>query len=150
MNLGRLSLFSVHVLTASGAALSLLALMAITDREWTLPLSARIALLVDGVDGPIARRYRVRERLPDWDGAAMDNVIDYTSYVFAPAIIIAKAIGLSPLLGAVAGIIITVSGALYYADTRTKQPIIHSAASPSSGTWWPSVFTRFRRRRPSP
>ena len=123
MDVGQRYLFAIHVLTASGAALALLALMAITAEDWnTAFVWLGIALLVDGIDGPIARRFRVRERLPQWDGAAMDNVIDYTTYVFAPAIIIAKAIGLSPILGVIAGIIITVSGALYYADTRMKQP----------------------------
>jgi phosphatidylcholine synthase len=81
-----------------------------------------IALLVDGIDGPIARRYRVRERLPKWDGAALDFVIDYTSYVFAPAIIVAQALQLPEGVGALTGIIIAVSGALYFADTRMKQP----------------------------
>ena len=49
----------------------------------------------------VARRLgRVRERLPQWDGAAMDNVIDYTTYVFAPAIIVARALELPPAIGA--------------------------------------------------
>jgi phosphatidylcholine synthase len=123
MNVGQRYLFAIHILTATGAALALMAVRAITDENWNAAFVwLGIALLVDGIDGPIARRYRVRERLPQWDGAAMDNVIDYTSYVFAPAIIIGNAIGLSPFLGALAGIIITVSGALYYADTRMKQP----------------------------
>jgi phosphatidylcholine synthase len=121
--LGQLGLFSIHLLTASGAALSLLAVMAITDREWNLAFVwLGIALLVDGIDGPIARRYRVRERLPKWDGAALDFVIDYTSYVFAPAIIVAQALQLPQGVGALTGIIIAVSGALYFADTRMKQP----------------------------
>lgn len=117
------AIFGVHLLTASGAAIALLALMAVVSEDWnTAFLWLGIALLVDGVDGPLARRFRVRERLPSWDGAAMDEVIDYTTYVFVPAIIVVQAFGLSPLLGAIAGIIITVSGALYYADTRMKQP----------------------------
>ena len=64
----------------------------------------------------------MRERLPKWDGAALDFVIDYTTYVFVPAIIVARALELPPLLGAFCGIVVAVSGALYFADTRMKRP----------------------------
>src|SRR3954454_19660770 len=97
MNVEQRSLFAIHLLTASGAAFSLLAVMAIAEGAWNRAFVwLGIALLVDGVDGPLARRPRVRERLPKWDGAALDFVIDYTTYVFAPAIIVAQALGLSP------------------------------------------------------
>jgi phosphatidylcholine synthase len=120
---GQRHLFAIHLLTASGAALSILAVMAALAGDWnTAFLWLGLALIVDGIDGPLARRHRVRERLPKWDGAAMDEVIDYTSYVFVPAIIVAEGFGLSGWAGALAGIIIAVSGALYYADTRMKQP----------------------------
>jgi phosphatidylcholine synthase len=123
MNVGPAHLFAIHLLTASGAALSLLAVMAIADGDWnTAFVWLGIALLVDGIDGPLARRHRVRERLPKWDGAALDFVIDYTSYVFAPAIIVAQALGLPAGIGPIAGIVVAVSGALYFADTRMKQP----------------------------
>jgi len=121
--LGQFYLFGIHLLTASGAALALLAVMAIADGNWdTAFVWLGIALVIDGIDGPLARRHRVRERLPKWDGAALDFVIDYTTYVFAPAIIIAQALGLPDFIGAVTGIIVAVSGALYFADTRMKQP----------------------------
>ena len=120
---GQRHLFAIHLLTASGGALAVLAVMAIADGNWdTAFVWLGIALLVDGIDGPIARRNRVRERLPKWDGAQLDNVLDYTTYVFAPAIIVAQAFGLSAPWGAVAGIVVAVTGALYYADTRMKQP----------------------------
>jgi phosphatidylcholine synthase len=116
-------LFAIHLLTASGAALALLAVMAITSGNWNAAFVwLGIALLVDGIDGPIARRWRVRERLPKWDGAALDFVIDYTSYVFVPAVIIAQALSLPSPIGALTGIVVAVTGALYFADTRMKQP----------------------------
>ena len=121
--MGQATLFGIHLLTASGAAFALLAVMAVAEGNWnTAFVWLGIALLVDGIDGPLARRHRVRERLPKWDGAALDFVIDYTTYVFVPAIIIAQALELPPILGAIAGIIVAVSGALYFADTRMKQP----------------------------
>lgn len=116
-------LFSIHLLTASGAALAVLAVLAIVDRSWNAAfLWLGIATLVDGVDGPLARRHRVRQRLPLWDGAALDFVVDYVTYVFAPAIIVGRALGLEPVVGAIAAVVVAVSGALYFADTRMKQP----------------------------
>jgi phosphatidylcholine synthase len=116
-------LFAVHLLTASGAALALLAVLSAASAQWSSAfIWLGIALLIDGIDGPIARRCRIRERLPKWDGAALDNVIDYTTYVFVPAIVAAKGLELSATWGAVAGIVIALSGALYYGDTRMKQP----------------------------
>ena len=121
--MGQRHLFAIHLLTASGAAFALLSVLAVVDERWsTAFIWLGIALLVDGVDGPIARRYRVRERLPQWDGAALDFVIDYTTYVFVPAVIVARALNLPPYVDAAMGFVIAVSGALYFADTRMKQP----------------------------
>ena len=84
-------LFGVHILTASGAALALLAALATFSQNWQATfVFIGLALFVDAIDGPLARRLRVSERLPKWDGAALDYVIDYTTYVFVPAIIIAN------------------------------------------------------------
>jgi phosphatidylcholine synthase len=123
MNVGQPYLFGIHLLTASGGALAILAVIAVSNGDWNQCFVwLGIALLIDGVDGPLARRHRVRERLPKWDGAQLDNVVDYTTYVFVPAIIVAEGLGLQPPWGALAGILVAVSGALYYADTRMKQP----------------------------
>ena len=81
--------WAVHLLTASGAALALLALDAVfraAFREALLWLFA--ALVVDGVDGTLARSARVQERIPRIDGAALDLVIDYLTYVVIPALVI--------------------------------------------------------------
>src|SRR5215217_9740581 len=51
------------------------------DMFWWLGL----ALAVDGIDGPIARKVRVKEVLPNWSGDTLDNVIDYVTYVLLPA-----------------------------------------------------------------
>jgi phosphatidylcholine synthase len=120
---GQRHLFAIHLLTASGAALAVLSVLAIAVQDWRAAFSwLGVAMLVDGIDGPLARRHRVREQLPQWDGAALDFVVDYVTYVFAPAIIVGQALGLTPVLGGVAAVIAAVSGALYFADTRMKQP----------------------------
>lgn len=88
--------WGVHLLTASGAVLALLALDAVergSFREALLWLFA--ALLIDGVDGTLARAVRVQERLPRIDGAALDLVIDYLNYVLVPTLIVLRA-GLLP------------------------------------------------------
>jgi phosphatidylcholine synthase len=119
---GQSLLYAVHLLTASGAALAVLAAIAVAGLDWrTAFIWLGLALIVDGIDGPIARRLRVRERLPDWDGGTLDFVIDYTTYVFVPAIILALGCGLSGFAAALAATMVAVSGAIYFADTRMKQ-----------------------------
>jgi phosphatidylcholine synthase len=81
--------WAVHLFTASGIVLALLALDAVIggrDREALLWLFA--ALAVDGIDGSFARAARVKERLPRIDGEVLDLVIDYTTYVLIPALMI--------------------------------------------------------------
>jgi len=115
--------FAVHLFTASGAAFAVLAALAVVQYDWrTAFIWLGLALIVDGIDGPIARKLRVRERLPNWDGSALDFVIDYTTYVFIPAVILALGCGLTGVIAAVAGVAVAVSGALYFADSRMKQP----------------------------
>jgi len=117
----RALIFSVHILTAAGAALALLALLAATRNEWALMfLWLGVALVVDAVDGPIARALKVAEKLPRWSGETLDLVVDFTTYVFVPAYAIAAS-GLMPgLLGLAAGIVVAVTGTLYFADRNMK------------------------------
>ena len=113
--------FAVHILTASGAALALLALMAAVSHAWALMfLWLGIALVVDGIDGPLARRLDVVGKLPRWSGETLDLVVDFVTYVFVPAFAIAAS-GLMPFyLGIATGVVVTVTGALYFADRNMK------------------------------
>ena len=115
--------FSVHVLTACGAALSLLALTAAVGEKWSLMFFwLALALAVDAVDGALARQLAVKERLPRWSGDTLDLVVDYLSYVFVPTYAIVAA-GLLPAVAAIpAGIVILVTSALYFADRGMKTP----------------------------
>src|SRR3954464_4206918 len=79
-----------------------------------------IALVVDGVDGTIARRLEVAETLPRWSGDMLDLVVDFVTYVFVPAYAIVSAGLLPQPLALPAGIVIVVSGALYFADRDMK------------------------------
>jgi len=113
--------FTVHVLTASGAALAFIALILATLGAWPAMFGVLgLALIVDGVDGPLARRLRVGERLPRWSGDVLDLVVDYLTYVFVPAYALTMN-GMMPLpLAAACGIVIVVTGALYFADGAMK------------------------------
>jgi len=66
--------------------LALLALAAVEGGRWREALLWLLAaLVVDGIDGTLARKARVAERLPRIDGSALDLVVDYLTYVFVPA-----------------------------------------------------------------
>jgi phosphatidylcholine synthase len=113
--------FSVHLLTACGAALALLALIAAARADWAAMFVALgLALIVDAIDGPIARRLKVSQTLPRWSGATLDLVVDFVTYVFVPAYAIAASGLLPPALAVPAGAAIAISGALYFADRDMK------------------------------
>lgn len=117
----RIAAFSVHLFTASGAAVAFGALIAAVQGEFTVMFALLgIALLIDGVDGYFARRLRVAEVLPRWSGEVLDHVIDYLTYVFIPALALASGAILPPMLAVPAALAVVVSGALYFADREMK------------------------------
>ncbi|MDJ0929534.1 CDP-alcohol phosphatidyltransferase family protein [Breoghania sp.] len=81
-----------------------------------------VALVVDGVDGPLARAVNVTERLPTWSGAALDFVIDYATYVLLLAFAIATVGLMSTSYNLIAAGLVVVSGALYFAYEGMKLP----------------------------
>ena len=117
----RTAAFAVHVFTACGAACALLALVAAVRGEWAQMFGwLGVALFIDGVDGTFARRLRVAQLLPRWSGDVLDLVVDILNYVFVPAYALAAS-GLLPSVAAVPlGIVIVVSGSLYFADRLMK------------------------------
>ena len=89
--------FAVHIFTATGAALALIALVYAVQGQWpAMFLCFGIALVVDGVDGTIARRLEVAKLLPRWSGDVLDLVVDFVTYVFVPAYAIVAG-GLLPI-----------------------------------------------------
>ena len=113
--------FTIYVFTATGAALALLALILGTGGHWAgMFLCLGLALVIDGVDGPLARAFEVQKLLPRWSGDTLDLVVDFTTYVFVPAYAIAAS-GLMPQpLAIPAGVVVVISGALYFADREMK------------------------------
>ncbi|MBI3504127.1 MAG: phosphatidylcholine/phosphatidylserine synthase [Proteobacteria bacterium] len=81
--------WAVHALTASGAVIGLLALFAVIEGDARKALLwLGLALIVDGIDGPVARKLDVANRLPRFDGALLDLVVDYLTYVVVPAVLL--------------------------------------------------------------
>lgn len=84
--------WSVHLLTASGAVWGFLAMEAAFESAWRVAfLWMLVAVAVDAIDGPLARLFRVKELIPHFDGALLDNIIDYLNYVVVPVVIIRQA-----------------------------------------------------------
>jgi len=117
----RVRAFAIHVFTATGAALAFLALILATGEHWAaMFFCLGLALIVDGLDGPLARAFDVAEEAPRWSGDVLDLVVDFTTYVFIPAYAIAGSGLLPHALALVAGVVICITGALYFADRNMK------------------------------
>jgi phosphatidylcholine synthase len=113
--------YCVHVLTAAGAAFALAAVIYAAAGRWTaMFLCLGIAIIIDGVDGPIARSIKVAEVLPRWSGDVLDLIVDFVTYVFVPAYAIAAGGFMPPPLAVCAGVLIVITGALYFADRDMK------------------------------
>ena len=113
--------FAIHVFTACGAALAFLSLILATGEHWAaMFFCLGLALIVDGLDGPLARAFNVAEVLPRWSGDTLDLIVDFTTYVFVPAYAVAASGMLPEALALTAGVVICISGALYFANRNMK------------------------------
>jgi len=85
----------VHTYTATGAVLAFIAAWAVVHGSDRLALGAMfVATIVDATDGVLARRARVKEVLPDVDGARIDDIVDYLTFVFVPMLLLEATGGL--------------------------------------------------------
>ena len=117
----RVSAWSVHALTASGALWGLLAVLCIARSEFREALIFMIvAIAVDSVDGMLARWVRVKETMPWFDGALLDNLVDYLNYVFVPAVFIHEAQLLPPSLALLSSIVLCVASAYQFCQIDAK------------------------------
>src|SRR6266699_5235045 len=128
----RAAAFSVHIFTALGAGLALIAMLEAVREHWAAMFAwLGVALLVDAIDGPIARRLDVVRVQPNWSGEGLDLVVDFVTYVFVPAYAITASGLLLPLPAPLLGAGIVVSGALYFADRRMKAADNHFRGFPA-------------------
>ena len=138
----RAAAFAVHAFTALGAGVALIALLEAVHEHWTAMFWwLGVALVIDGVDGPMARRLDVVRLQPNWSGEVLDLVVDFVTYVFVPAYAITASGLLWPIAAPVLGAGIAVSGALYFADRRMKSDDNHFRGFP--GLWNVAAFYLF-------
>jgi phosphatidylcholine synthase len=143
----RAAAFSVHVLTALGAGVALLALLEAVREHWAAMFWwLGVAMVIDGIDGPLARRLDVVRVQPNWSGEVLDLVVDFATYVFVPAYAIAASGLMPPLIASLLGFAIAVTGALYFADRRMKSADYHFRGFP--GLWNFAAFYLFLLQPP--
>ena len=105
--------WGVHLFTATGAVWGLLSLIAIHEHQWRVAfIWIAVSILVDSVDGSLARWLRIKEHTATFDGALLDNIIDYLTYVIVPAFFFYEA-GMLPPQAVLAGPILIVLTSAY-------------------------------------
>ena len=119
--IARLGAASVHLLTASGAVLALLALRAVHDGDWQMMFVwLGAALIVDAVDGPLARLLAVKTVLPRFSGERLDLIVDYLTYVAVPAYALTEAPLLPEAARLPAAAAILLASLFHVADRNSK------------------------------
>jgi phosphatidylcholine synthase len=119
--IARLGAASVHLLTATGAVLALLALRAVQAGDWQMMFVwLGIALAVDAVDGPVARLVGVKVVLPRFSGERLDLIVDYLTYIVVPAFALTQATLLPEVTRLPAAIAILLSSLFHVADLNSK------------------------------
>ncbi|MDR5898464.1 CDP-alcohol phosphatidyltransferase family protein [Halomonas vilamensis] len=113
--------WGVHAFTASGVLLGTMAMLSLIDNN---PVACLLwlgaAMLVDGVDGSLARKYEVKTTLPHFDGATLDMVIDYLTWAFIPALFIYFFVALPPHVELLAVFIILLSSMFCFCNVNMK------------------------------
>jgi phosphatidylcholine synthase len=139
--------FSVHVFTASGGAVAVLALYAAVERNFPTCFAwLGLALFIDGIDGTLARAARVQVTAASIDGVVLDLVIDFLTYVLVPVVALWRS-DLMPIAASFwIGLIVTIASALYFADTRMKTDDLWFRGFPA--TWNIIVLYLFILRLP--
>ncbi len=112
---------SVHLFTASGGAVALLALYAAIERDFAACFAwLGLALFIDGIDGTLARAAKVTETAPIIDGVVLDLVVDFLTYVMVPIIALWRSDLMPTGVAFWLGLVVTLASTLYFADTRMK------------------------------
>ena len=136
------SAFMIHIFTSTGAALALLAMIEAAKANWAgMFFWLGVALLVDGADGPLARKFELSTALPRWSGDTLDLVIDFVTYVFVPAYAVAMGGFFPEWLGLLLAFVILMTSAIYFADNKMKTPDNYFSGFPA--IWNAAVFYLF-------
>lgn len=112
--------WGVHLLTASGAVVGALALIAILEGSFTLAgILMMLGLGIDSIDGTLARRARVEQLIPRVDGRRLDDIVDFLNFVIVPVVFMVASGHLSSSAWAVAPILASAYGFSQH-DSKTE------------------------------
>jgi phosphatidylcholine synthase len=115
--------WAVHLLTASSAPAGLLAIFATIHGEVQAAfLWMGYTIAIDAIDGTLARAVRVKEVLPFVDGAKLDDVVDYFTYVIVPAFFIVHTRLLPEAAAVPVACLVVVASGYGFAQTAAKTP----------------------------
>lgn len=121
MPLATAAAWAVHLYTALGAVCGFGAVLGAVQANYRAAfLWMVIATFIDATDGVLARAARVKDRLPQFDGARLDDIIDYLTYVFAPVFLLYHAERLPAGWGAGVAAIVLLSSAYGFASLDAK------------------------------
>lgn len=113
--------WSAHLFTATGTIWGLLALLAITNEQWVVAFGwMALAVFVDAFDGLWARRVHVKSVLPHFDGALLDNIIDFLNYVFIPAYFLYASDLLPPRYALIGAVLIMLASSYQFCQDDAK------------------------------
>jgi len=122
----------VHAYTASGAVAALAMTVAIiNDRYRTAFFLMVAATVIDATDGMLARFARVKEATPSFDGARLDDIVDYLTFVFVPTLLVFRAGLLPPGWGVAAPVAMLLSSAYGFAALDAKSEDHYFTGFPS-------------------
>lgn len=112
----------VHAFTMTGLIWVLLSAYSLYEGHIKMMwLWLGIALIVDAADGPLARKAKVAEVVPWFSGVMLDNLVDYLTWTFLPALFMARYLNFgSGLAAMLAAIIVLTSSMFCYANTKMK------------------------------
>ena len=111
----------VHIFTASSAVIGVFALREIPHEHWSVFFGLlALTVAIDSCDGAMARYFRVKERIPSIDGALLDNIVDYFTYVLIPAVFVLESDYFTSAGGVAAASMIALSSAYQFAQVDAK------------------------------
>ncbi len=137
----------VHLFTASGGGVAVLALYAAIERHFPACFAwLGLALFIDGIDGALARAAKVRVTAAAIDGVVLDLVVDFLTYVLVPVVALWRSDLMPTEVSFWIGLVVTIASALYFADTRMKTDDLWFRGFPA--TWNILVLYLFVLRPP--
>lgn len=121
----------VHLFTASGLVVGFAALVALHHEQFKLAsLLMLVTLVIDAVDGTLARRYRVKEVLPQFNGSTIDYVIDFFTYAILPTFFLYQAQLLPHSVAWVGMSVVLLVSAMYYGKEGMVSDSYHFVGFP--------------------